>query len=113
MTDDSTLELSGRMRIDLLHVRDCPNLVVARERVGLALDRVGRAATVTEVEIGTPEQAERAGMSGSPTILIDGVDPFGGAEPSLACRLYRDGNAVEGAPSVDSLVDVLSRSEPR
>ena len=30
------------------------------------------------------------------SILVDGVDPFGGAGPSLACRLYRSGDRVEG-----------------
>jgi hypothetical protein len=97
------------MRIELLHVEDCPNLVVARERIDLALDRSGVTATIDAVLIDSPEAAERAGMNGSPTVLVDGVDPFGGAGPSLACRLYRSGDVVEGAPSVDALVEVLSR----
>jgi hypothetical protein len=31
-------------------------------------------------------------MTGSPTVLTDGADPFGhsGQQPSLSCRLYRD-----------------------
>jgi hypothetical protein len=97
------------MRIELLHVADCPNHSLARERVDLALDRAGVTATVLEVEITTPEEAERAGMNGSPTILVDGVDPFGGAGASLACRLYRSGDTVEGAPPLDALTEVLSR----
>ncbi|MDZ7733148.1 MAG: thioredoxin family protein [Acidimicrobiia bacterium] len=97
------------MHIELLHVADCPNLVVARERIDLALDRAGLAATVREVQIDTPEAAERAGMSGSPTVLVDGVDPFGGAGASLACRLYRSGDVVEGAPPVDALLDAFAR----
>jgi hypothetical protein len=37
-------------------------------------------------------EAVLAGMHGSPTLLIDGVDPFAapGQAPGLACRLYRD-----------------------
>lgn len=97
------------MRIELLHVAHCPNLVVARERIDIASDRAGVTATVYEIEITTPEDAERAGMSGSPTILVDGVDPFGGAGPSLACRLYRSGETVEGAPPVDALTEAFSR----
>ncbi len=97
------------MRIELLHVADCPNLAVASERIDIALDRVGVAASVSEVNVTTPEEAERAGMSGSPTILVDGVDPFGGAGASLACRLYRSGEIVEGAPPVDALVEAFSR----
>jgi hypothetical protein len=48
-------------------------------------------------------------MCGSPTVLVDGVDPFGGAGPSLACRLYRSGDEVEGAPPLDSLIEVFTR----
>lgn len=98
-----------RVRIDLLHVADCPNLSVARERVVIALERTGAAATVHEREVATADDAERSAMSGSPTILVDGVDPFGGAGPSLACRLYRSGDRVEGAPSLDALIEVFSR----
>lgn len=97
------------MNIELLHVADCPNLVVARERVDLALERTGAEATVSEVRVDTQEKAEREGMSGSPTILIDGVDQFGEAAPSLACRLYRYGDTVDGAPPLDALVEALSR----
>ena len=37
-------------------------------------------------------EAAEAGMRGSPTLLINGVDPFAapGQAPGLACRLYRD-----------------------
>jgi hypothetical protein len=44
-------------------------------------------------------EAVRAGMHGSPTLLIDGVDPFAEprARPSLSCRLYRDPAGRTGA----------------
>ena len=45
-------------------------------------------------------------MHGSPTILVDGVDPFGapGAAASLSCRLYRNSEGhADGAPSVGQL----------
>ena len=50
------------------------------------------------------------GMAGSPTILLDGRDLFGSApsEPSISCRLYRTETGVEGAPSVNSLIDALT-----
>lgn len=98
------------MRIDILYVPDCPNLVAARTRVHEAIRDVGVRARVEEVEILNQDDARRFGMHGSPTILIDGRDPFRSAdEPSLACRLYRTGGAVEGSPTVAELVEVLSR----
>jgi hypothetical protein len=92
------------MRITVLTVPDCPNAPVVEQRLAQALD--GREADVERVDVGDPEQAARLGMTGSPTVLIDGADPFGlpGAHGSLSCRLYRgpDGRA-EGAPSVVDL----------
>lgn len=97
------------MRIDILHVADCPNLSVARSRVDDALNQTGLTATIRETEVMTPEEALRVGMHGSPTILVDGRDPFESVEGSLACRLYREGATVEGAPTVAALVEALSR----
>jgi hypothetical protein len=98
------------VRIDILYVPGCPNLAAARTRVQQAVRVAGLSTVVGEVEILTQADARRFGMHGSPTILIDGQDPFRLAdEPSLACRLYRTGDIVEGAPSVADLVEVLSR----
>ncbi len=52
-------------------------------------------------------------MTGSPTLLLDGRDPFAGdgARPGVCCRLYPgpDG-VVEGAPTVESLRAVLAEA---
>jgi hypothetical protein len=100
------------MRITVLTVPDCPNAPVVEERIARALD--GRAAEVQLVEVADEEQAARLGMTGSPTVLIDGVDPFAvpAARPSVSCRLYREpGGAVDGAPSVAELRHVLRTTE--
>ncbi|MER5910378.1 hypothetical protein ABT124_07705 [Streptomyces sp. NPDC001982] len=97
------------MRITVLAVPDCPNAPVIEERIVRALD--GRGADMETVEVANQEQAARLGMTGSPTVLIDGVDPFAvaGAPASVSCRLYRgpDGRA-EGAPSVADLQRALN-----
>ncbi|MFF2204122.1 hypothetical protein [Streptomyces sp. NPDC058145] len=92
------------MRITVLAVPDCPNAPLARERIEQALD--GRAVVLELVEVADEAQAARLGMTGSPTVLINGNDPFAvpGAAASVSCRLYRspDGR-TEGAPSVADL----------
>ncbi|WP_174447624.1 hypothetical protein [Streptomyces prunicolor] len=92
------------MRIKLLTVPDCPNAPVALGRIDEALD--GRAAEVELIEVADEVRAARLGMTGSPTVLIDSIDPFAvaGAVASVSCRLYRgpDGR-TEGAPSVADL----------
>lgn len=100
----------NRMRIEVLHVPDCPNLDRARDRLHEALRTAGISASTHQTEIDSPEAAARVGMRGSPTILVDGTDPFASATPegSLSCRLYRTPEGVEGAPAVAQLVEVLS-----
>lgn len=97
------------MDIDLLYVADCPNRTIARARVKIALDRTQLAAVVRERAVHSSEEAARLGMRGSPTILIDGHDPFAGAaDPAaLSCRLYRGDLGFSGAPTVEQLVEAL------
>ena len=55
--------------------------------------------------------AEALGFMGSPMILIDGVDPFANAQaiPSMSCRLYPTDLGLQGAPTVESIVEALRR----
>ncbi len=95
----------------MLHVEACPHLELARRRVDEALARVGADAGVRTQQVSTAEQAERWGFAGSPTILVDGSDPFP-APPDragLACRLYPTDEGAQGAPTVEQLVTVLER----
>ena len=57
----------------------------------------------------TAEDAERLGFSGSPTLLIDGRDPFVRAEPSfgLTCRVYQTPEGLAGSPTLEQLSAVL------
>lgn len=101
------------MDIDILYVPDCPNVERARERLREALDAAGLVAEVREREVLTPEAAAQVGMSGSPTILINGHDPFGpqGNATSVSCRLYAVDGAVEGSPSVGQILAALRTEE--
>lgn len=99
------------MNIELLTVSDCPHRAeaLARLRVALAATRT-EGAVVSERVIANEAQAAAAGMNGSPTILVDGVDLFAveSAEPSVSCRLYPAKAGVAGAPTVDALIDALT-----
>lgn len=105
------------MEIEILSVPDCPNLAVMRSRLDEALGAGGIEASVRQREIVTAADAEAAGMRGSPTLLIDGHDPFpAGVEAgSLSCRLYRnpEGGPLGGAPSVAQLLEALGQPAAR
>lgn len=94
------------MLIEILTVAECPNGTVAVRHVHAALAGLGQGGEVVERRVGDAAEAAAAvGMAGSPTILVDGADLFAtaGQEASLSCRLYRDGDAVTGAPTVAQL----------
>lgn len=99
------------MRIEVLHVPDCPNLERARARLREAVDAAAVEASVEELEIATATSAATLGMHGSPTILVDGVDAFPTShrQPSMSCRLFDTPNGLDGAPTVAQLVEALSR----
>ncbi|MBC9718718.1 alkylmercury lyase family protein [Streptomyces sp. TRM66268-LWL] len=109
------------MRIRLLVVPGCPGERPARERIAAALAGLAQEKANTNevsmetVEVRDEEEARALGMAGSPTILVDGVDPFAdhteaqGAESSLSCRLYRGADGtVDHAPGVEALRAALS-----
>ncbi len=98
------------MDIEVLYVEDCPNVELARERIAAALQAVAGVATVSERLVTSHAEAERRGMRGSPTVLLDGLDVAAGeAGPSISCRLYRSDGRLEGAPSVATLVEAFAR----
>jgi hypothetical protein len=86
----------------------CPGWRVADERLQAAMSAAGVVAPISYVEIATIEAAERVGFTGSPTILIDGRDPFPtGAAPGLACRRYETSQGFQPAPSIEQLTAAI------
>jgi hypothetical protein len=103
------------MRVDVLVVPDCPNGPVVIERLAQALDGRGDVQVATRV-IETVEQADQWGMHGSPTVLVDGRDPFAtpGSTASVSCRLYQDeAGRAQGAPSLARLRQALDEQQER
>ena len=98
------------MELTLLTVPACPNAALFEERLAAALTAHPGAAVHRRV-ITDEREAAYAGMHGSPTLLVDGTDPFAppGQAPSLSCRLYRDASGRPArAPSVEALRQVLA-----
>ena len=77
------------MALEILQVPGCPGADLLAARLdGLLAGR----ARVTRRVVASQAEAERLGMTGSPTLLADGADPFArpGLLPAVSCRLYRD-----------------------
>jgi len=66
------------MNVQLLVVPDCANEPAARDLLTRALSDLGLAdVNVGTRMVGSPELAAELGFVGSPTFLINGLDPFG------------------------------------
>ena len=102
----------GHVRVTLRYFDDCPSWRTADERLREALSRTGNSGVEVRYErVETADDAERLAFVGSPTILVDGIDPFAaaGAPVGLACRVYPTPDGLRGSPTLDQLVAVLAR----
>lgn len=89
------------MKVELLHIVDCPNTAIAEAHARAALDTLGFTDVPVELmTIQTEAEAASSAFGGSPTILVDGVDLFPTTPVrSLACRVYATENGFAGAPT--------------
>lgn len=101
------------MHLTLLYFDGCPNWTITKARLEQAMSELGvapEALTVRRVE--RPEEAEELAFHGSPTVLVDGRDPFAepGAAVGLVCRVYATEGGLAGSPTERQLTEVLRAS---
>ena len=98
----------GDMEITIVYFEGCPHAELAERHVRAAVDE-GAEVAIRMRMVDNAEQADAAGMHGSPTILVDGRDPFSRPdEPtSWACRLFETPDGFDGAPTTDQLRELL------
>jgi hypothetical protein len=96
-------------RVELLYFDGCPHWKVAEARLHEVLDAGGEGGQIELRKVTTPEQAQRLKFQGSPSILIDGRDPFAGESGpiGLACRVYETEDGPQGSPTAAQLRAVL------
>ncbi|TPG13410.1 DF family (seleno)protein [Pedococcus bigeumensis] len=99
------------MDIELLVMPDCPNDASAAELITNAVADTRVKATITHTIIASQEQARQCGFIGSPTILLNGLDPFArpDASPALSCRLYTTPDGLRGIPALRDLRQAIER----
>jgi len=93
--------------VTLQYFDGCPNWQTTDRHLRTLRDELG--IVLHRQLVSTPEEAERVGFRGSPTVLVDGRDPFAeGDEPAgLACRTYVTEDGVQGSPTLAQLRAVL------
>ncbi len=95
------------MKVTLQYFDGCPHWKLANRRLAKVLEDLDRREIALEYQlIDSPE----IGFRGSPTILVDGRDPFAtGIEPiGMSCRVFRTEQGAQGAPTEAQLRKVLA-----
>ncbi len=99
-----------KAEITLLYDPDCPNVELTRKNIRQALTELSLPANWREANISKPWVRKHLKVSGSPTVLVNGVDVSDAPADSGAacCRLYtsEDGQLVR-APSADAIVHAI------
>jgi Alkylmercury lyase len=98
----------------VLSAPGCPNVPLLEQRLAEAL--AGWPAVMVQRVVASAGEAARCGMCGSPTLLVNGHDPFAvpGTVPALACRMYQGkGGRLEVVPTVDALRRALEQAGMR
>ena len=97
------------MRVEVLHIEECPSWREAGARLEVALAEAGMDAPVEYRLLETSADLVGTAFAGSPTIVVDGADLFPVAEPvqELACRVYVTPAGLRGMPDTGQLVAAL------
>ena len=95
-------------RVSLQYFDGCPNWRTTAENLARLADE-GLDFTIDHEIIDSHETAVARGFHGSPTVLVDGVDPFAeeNTPVGLACRVYRTPNGNAGSPTLSQLRQAL------
>lgn len=90
------------MRIELLWFEGCPSHQRAKELLEQVLREEGIADQVEMIQVHDDADARARKFLGSPTIRINGVDPF--VEPNqksfaIQCRMYHSPESLNSVPT--------------
>lgn len=95
------------MEITFQYFEDCANWQTTHQRLREVIGERDDIDLVMQ-RVETAEEASAVGFAGSPSILIDGVDPFASSDAppagTLACRVYQ---TDDGSPTIEQLHEVI------
>jgi hypothetical protein len=101
--------MMGTVRVQLLYFDGCPHWTVMEERLREALTLTGSPQAIEHCLVETPEEADEYRFAGSPSILLNGRDPFATSpsEVGLTCRVFSTPDGAADAPTVEQLVAAI------
>lgn len=102
------------MRIVLQYFSGCPNWQTTRQHLETLISE-GLEASLEYERIDSHALAVEKGFAGSPTVLVDGTDPFAdrASAVGLTCRIYQTENGPAGTPTLNQLRTALAGEQPQ
>jgi hypothetical protein len=98
------------VRVVIQYTTGCVQHQEMTLRVRSALAATGNSEIVIQHRrVATETEAELLGFIGSPTLRLNGLDPFSepGAVAGLACRIYQTADGAAGCPSLAQLIQAV------
>ena len=93
------------MRIELLCFGGCPGAAEALSTIKRVVAEAELDAKLVPVDVGAEAHP---GFSGSPTVLVDGEDPFpASCANAVSCRLYETPKGLKSFPTEAMLRTVI------
>jgi hypothetical protein len=98
------------MRLEVLHIGECPSWEEAGARAAGALTELGRSDIEVTYRLIESDTAVPPAFAGSPTLTLNGIDlfPSEGHTSDLACRIYFTPQGLAGLPTQQQISEALS-----
>jgi hypothetical protein len=104
------------MKVELLHIADCPNTAMARQLLVETLRELKLPEEIQEIEVCDEAQAEALNFPGSPTIRVNGIDVEtslpGQNSLGLSCRVYMVSGRLLGIPTSEMIRETIQSAVP-
>jgi hypothetical protein len=100
---------NNRLKVEFLYFKSCPAHKQALKNLKAALRDSRTKADLVLISVDSPEQAEKTGFMGSPSIRINGRDLEGRNDsPNFSCRLYQINGKTTTTPSKEYIMERLA-----
>ncbi len=103
------------VQVTIQYVEGCPHIDATYKLVAEILESRRSPGLLRTRLVNSVKDAENLRFQGSPTVLVDGKDPFldPNAPVGLACRLYVSAETTSGVPPREELEQVLLEPSQR
>ncbi len=99
-------------KIEFFYFEGCPSYKKALDHLKEIINEENIEADLELIRVDSPEDAQKVGFQGSPSIKIDGQDMEGKEGGiSFTCRIYNIDGALTGIPSKEYIREKILKQE--